>query len=169
MESIMVSGQLQVFPTITGIIQIPSFPEEYETYSGSTNIIPSFFEQNLDTLIEPRDYDFEKGYIANGSWIYQVPTNTYADIYQVQAGNVYFYTLGDSVGSCFRAMFTTQDVTLMTSGRIQGTQLLNLNNPNPYQNGTLSCQEDGYLIIVKDNVGKSGIKSYVYNVTLAWA
>lgn len=49
MESIMVSGQLQVFPTMTGIIQIPSFPEQYETYSGPTNIIPSFFEQNLDT------------------------------------------------------------------------------------------------------------------------
>lgn len=119
--------------------------------------------------LEPRDYDFKKGYVANGAWIYQDPTNTYADIYQVQAGNVYFYTLGGNVGSRFRTMFTTQDVTLITSGRVQGTQLLNLNNPDPYRNGTLSCTQDGYLIIAKDNVGKSGIKSYVYNATLAWA
>lgn len=27
---------------------------------------------------------------------------------------------------------------------------------------------DGYLLIAKDNVGKSGIKSYVYDSTVSW-
>lgn len=118
--------------------------------------------------INPLYFDFNKGYVDNGTWKYENPTNTYVDIYEVRAGNQYFYTLGSNVGTRFRSMFITEDVTLITSGNRAGTKLINTNNPASYANGTFSCAEDGYLIIAKDNIGKTGVYTYVYNMTLAW-
>ncbi len=118
--------------------------------------------------MEPLYFDYNIGYIADGAWIYQNPTRTYIDIYEVSAGNRYFYTLGSNVGSRFRTMFTTEDVTLYTSGRVTGTKLINLNNPAKYSNGSFDCSQDGYLLIGKDNVGKQNVKSYVYNATQNW-
>lgn len=118
--------------------------------------------------MDPLHFDHNIGYVDNGTWKYQNPTRTYCDIYQVQAGNTYFFTLGGNVGSRFRAMFTTTDITLVSSGQVVGTRLVNVNNPATYANGVLNCTNDGYLIIAKDNVGKQNVKTYVYNATLAW-
>ena len=118
--------------------------------------------------LEPIVFDFNKGYVDNGTWKYENPTRTYVDIYEVESGYTYFYTLGANVGSRFRAMFTTEDITLLTGGQIVGTKLVNLNNPNPFSNGNFTCESDGYLIIAKDNIGKQNVKSYVFNCTLAW-
>lgn len=119
--------------------------------------------------LDPISFDFNKGWVNTGGvWTYQNPTKTYSDIYQVEADNSYFYTLGQKVGSRFRVMFTTQDVRLITSGTVAGTSLKHLNNPAAYANGTFNCTQNGYLIISKDNVDVSGIKTYVYNITQAW-
>lgn len=116
--------------------------------------------------LEPLVYDHNIGYISTGSWIYENPTQTYIDIYEAQAGCIYVVSLGAIVGSRFRAMFTTTDITQVTSGTITGTQIVNRNNPvahdfATYKNGS----SDGYILVAKDNVGKSGLISYVFNLT----
>lgn len=118
----------------------------------------------LDTLY----YDYNIGYIDNGTWRYENPTNTYTDIYEVQADRRYFITLGLNRGSRFRAMFTTQDVTTKTSGNVAGTGIVNTNSPASYANASFTTSADGYILVAKDNVGKTGIFTYVYDVTEAW-
>mgnify|MGYP007012631630 CR=1 FL=1 len=65
-------------------------------------------------------------------------------------------------------MFTTTDITTVTSGRVTGTQLINTSNPQEYASAKLQCEEDGYLLIAKDNIGNSGLKTYVYDMTEGW-
>ena len=119
--------------------------------------------------LDPLFYDYNIGYVNNGTWMYENPTNTYTDIYVVQAGHSYFITLGGNVGSRFRAMFTTTDVTQSTSN-VTGTMIVNKNNPANYANASfLNAPSDGYIIVAKDNVGKSGLYSYCYDAMMAWA
>ena len=115
----------------------------------------------------PIEYDYNIGYIANGTWKYENPTNTYTDIYEIVEGHRYYLTLGATVGSRFRAMTTETDVRTMTKD-VAGTQVINTNNPAPYANVSFIAGVDGYLLVAKDNVGVSGLKSYVYDGTLAW-
>lgn len=115
----------------------------------------------------PYIYDLKYGYIANGTWKYEDPTNTYTDIYEIVNGHHYFITLGANVGSRFRAMTTDVDVS-HSSTDVAGTQIINVNNPNPYHMAFFDSTLDGYLLVAKDNVGKSGIKSYVYDSTISW-
>ncbi len=113
-------------------------------------------------------YDYNIGYISSGSWIYENPTRTYTDIYEAVSGHRYLITLGGSVGSRFRAMFTTTDITTITSGTVSGTQIVNQNNPAKYANASFTASADGYILVAKDNVGVSGLHSYVYDGTEAW-
>lgn len=117
--------------------------------------------------LDPLYYDYNIGYVANGTWKYENPTKTYTDIYEVQAGSRYFITLGGNVGSRFRSMFTTSDVT-QSKVDIAGTSIINVNSPQPYANISYTCNDDGYILVAKDNVGKTGIFSYVYNVGDTW-
>ena len=119
---------------------------------------------NMDTL----EYDYNIGYIAAGTWNYENPTRTYTDIYEVQAGHKYIVSLGANVGSRFRAMFTTVDIRTKTSGSVTGTQIINQNNPAAYANASYTAQEDGYILVAKDNVGKTGLYTYVYD-TYFWS
>ena len=123
---------------------------------------------NKIVAIEPLEYDYNIGYVAAGSWTYENPTQTYQDIYEIQNGHTYFLTLGANVGTRFRAMTTDTDIRTITSGKVQGTQIINLNNPAAYRNVTFTAALDGYLIVGKDNIGKSGIFTYVYDAA-NWA
>lgn len=116
----------------------------------------------------PRDYDYNIGYVSAGTWTYENPTQTYMDIYEVQADHTYFISLGSNVGTRFRAMFTTTDVTTVTSGSVSGTQVINVNNPAPYRSVTYKAPSNGYIIIGKDNIGESGIFTYVFDES-EWA
>ena len=127
---------------------------------------------NTDTKAEvkaappltPYIYDYNCGYIANGVWIYENPTNTFIDIYQVKAGHQYYLTLGASVGSRFRAMFTTTDITTITTNtRITGETVVNVNNPSTYANATYTPSTNGYICVAKDNVGVSNLYSYLFD------
>ena len=123
---------------------------------------------NKVVAIEPLEYDYNIGYVAAGSWTYENPTQTYQDIYEIQNGHTYFLTLGANVGTRFRAMTTDTDIRTITSGKVQGTQIINLNNPAAYRNITFTAELDGYLIVGKDNIGESGIFTYVYDAA-NWA
>lgn len=141
--------------------QTYAIPQGYHNGSGSvTNVVRA-------GRLEPSVYDYNSGYVSNGSWIYENPTNTYVDIYRVEAGCSYFITLGGTVGTRFRVMFTTEDVTQAT-GTVVGTSIKNLNNPAPFTNAAYTADEDGYIIVAKDNIGASGLGSYVYNRTEKW-
>lgn len=120
----------------------------------------------LDVLpIEPLYFDWNIGYVDNGTWKYENPTQTYIDIYEVHAGSRYYFGLGKDVGSRWRVMFTTTDITTVTSGNIAGTRIININSPTAYRSCTFNCTEDGYVLAAKDNIGKSGIKSYAFDTT----
>lgn len=125
-----------------------------EPIVGTLEMVP------LDTLY----YDYNIGYVDNGTWKYENPTRTYTDIYPVQSGHMYMIILGQNVGSRFRAMFTETDITTVSSGNVAGTRIINVNNPAAHANASFTASSDGYLLIAKDNVGKSGIKSYVYDL-----
>lgn len=118
---------------------------------------------NKIVTIEPLEYDYNIGYVSNGSWTYENPTKTYSDIYQIQNGHTYFLTLGTNVGTRFRAMTTTTDIRTLTSGTVRGTSIINVNNPAAHRNVTFTANLNGYLIIGKDNIGESGIFTYVYD------
>lgn len=119
---------------------------------------------NKVVAIEPLEYDYNVGYVAAGSWTWEDPTQTYQDIYEVEEGHTYFLTLGENVGTRFRAMTTDVDVTTITSAqKVNGTQIINLNNPTAHRNVTFTSTIDGYLIVGKDNVGESGIFTYLYD------
>jgi len=51
---------------------------------------------------------------------------------------------------------------------VVGTSIKNLNNPAPFTNAAYTAEEDGYIIVAKDNIGASGLSSYVYNRTEKW-
>ena len=130
-------------------------------------------EQITGTLntatIEPIVFDYNCGYIATGAWIYENPTNTYIDIYEVIAEHEYFLTLGINVGSRFRTLFTTEDIRTKTSGRGQGTSIIkDVNDPPSCSNFKYTPEVSGYMLIAKDNIGKTGIKTYCYDVTVSW-
>ena len=114
--------------------------------------------------LELYEYDYRKGYIATGKWTPEDPTNTFVDIYRVTAGNKYMILLGANVGTRFRAMFTTVDITTVSTV-INGVNIINVNDPTPYSMTDYTASSDGYLLIAKDNVGKSGIKTHVYSIT----
>lgn len=118
-----------------------------------------------DTLT-PYIEDFNCGWVGtgNGVWTYEKPTKSYLDIYCLQAGHKYFLTLGDIVGTRFRVMFSTTDISTVSSGTVTGVAVntSNYNNPAPNQSLYYSPDKDGYLIIQKDNAGSTGIKTYLY-------
>ena len=124
---------------------------------GTFNMLP----------MTPIEFDWNIGYINQNVWKYENPTNTYTDIYEVQAGHKYFITLGGNVGSRFRCIFTTVDIRPATSD-VSGTAIISVNNPNKYHNASSTAQNDGYLLVSKDNVGKTGVISYVYDAPSVW-
>ena len=119
--------------------------------------------------LTPYIEDLNCGWVGtgNGVWTYENPTKSYSDIYLLLAGHKYFLTLGDDVGTRFRVMFSNVDVSTST-GTVTGIAVnkSNYNNPAPHQNLWFSPSENGYLTIQKDNVGKSGIKTYLYDSTI---
>lgn len=110
----------------------------------------------------PIEYDYNIGYIANGVWNWEDPTNTFTDIYEVVAGQDYRLMLGATVGSRFRAMFTTVDVRTKTSGKVTGVNIVNTNGPRAFATARYTPEEDGYILVAKDNVGVYGLYSYLF-------
>lgn len=118
--------------------------------------------------MDPIEYDYNIGYITNGAWVYENPTRTYTDFYPAISGHHYIISLGGNVGSRFRSMYTDVDVREVTSGRVTGIRIIDKNNPPQYDLVGYTAPGDGYILVAKDNVGKSGIFSYVIDVTDAF-
>lgn len=120
---------------------------------------------NNTMALSPIEYDYNIGYIEYDSlWKYQSPIDTYTDIYKVQSGHRYFISLGKNIGTRFRAMFCPLDVRDRTED-LSGQFIIYDNAPTPYQNVSQESPWDGYLLISKDHIGKTGLISYVYDTT----
>ena len=121
----------------------------------------------LSDVVAPYIEDYNVGWVGtgNGKWTWESPTQSYSDIYSVQGGHKYYLTLGETVGTRFRVMFTTVDISTVSSGIVTGTAVntSNYNNPSPNQNLYYTTPSDGYIIVQKDNVGTTGIKTYLYD------
>ena len=77
----------------------------------------------------PYAFDHNSGYVDNGTW--KNDNQAYTDIYEVKAGHKYLLTLDSTVGSQFKAMFTTTDVSNV-SANVSGTKIINTDNPAAY-------------------------------------
>ena len=127
----------------------------------------SSISETLSEAIQPYIEDFNCGWVGtgNGVWTYENPTKSYSDIYTVLGGHKYFLSLGSTVGTRFRVMFSTVDVSNVSSGTVNGIAVntSNYNNPSPNQNISYTPANDGYIIVQKDNVGTTGIKTYLHD------
>ncbi len=126
-------------------------------YSSVTNAIP-WYEI-------PYVFDDSTGYVYNGKWMLGGSTVSYSDMYTVKDGHTYMLSFGAIVGTRFRALFTTAD-TAAAKSEISGTWVVNQTNPHAYDYEFWTATRDGYLTITKDNAGKAGIPSYVFDLTI---
>ena len=112
-------------------------------------------------IVEPYAYDVSSGYVYNGQWVLGGDTVNYSDVYQVEEGKTYLLLLDAVVGTRFRAIFTTQDTTEVTT-KISGTRIVNTSDPLPYDTASFTAPSDGYITVTKDNDGHANLKTYVY-------
>ncbi len=161
----VVFGNQALIDLRSDTVAADKFRSGYTAHDAGGNLITgSLVSAALETYV----YEQNCGYIASGRWIYENPTQTYIDIYVVEANHRYFITLGAEVGTRFRAMFTTVDVSKRTSGSVTGSTVINTDNPAAYTNVVYTPSSNGYIAIGKDNIGKTGVKTYVYDTTAAW-
>ncbi|MBQ3347449.1 MAG: hypothetical protein IJG39_10215 [Synergistaceae bacterium] len=168
-DSSKVSAVIQaLIPCLNDFINRYNFNVYQEKVLGfsAVNLVEGYkFEFTPDT-ISPYIEDFNCGWVGsgNGVWTYEYPTQCYSDIYRVEAGVEYWLTLGDTVGTRFRVMFSTADISNVTSGTVAGVAVnkSNYNNQAPHLCLSYTPSSDGFLIIQKDNDGTSGIKTFLY-------
>ena len=137
---------------------------DFDPASGTVITQTTYATISCAPPLEPYVYDQNSGYIDSGIWKVENPTNTYIDIYQVQAGHKYWLTLGAKVGSRFRAMFTTIDIS-QASSNVTGTSIINANNPATYASATYTPSSNGYIAVAKDNAGVSGLYTYLFDTS----
>lgn len=109
--------------------------------------------------------NFALGYANGGSYIYNPSdTNQRMDIYQVDANKSYLIRLGSTVSNRFRVMFTTTDVTQVTSN-VTGTAIYGTDSPTAYINRGFTTASSGYILVYKSNNGTE-VDTYVDEVDL---
>ena len=115
-------------------------------------------------VLTPIVTDLDTGYITNGTWVPGGSTVTYTDVYKVYGEQRYFLALDEQVGTRFRAMFSTQNIS-QTSSQVKGTNIINVSDPSSYQATIYTAPSDGYISITKDNDGVAGLRSYVIDLS----
>ena len=134
------------------------------TYRATDEGADGYSEFTVDIhtgLIKPHFFDLSGGYVQNGVWTIGSDTVCYSDVYRVTASQKYFISLGDVVGTRFRAMFSAQDTSVAVE-RVTGKTILNANNPAPYAFTTYTPDSDGFITISKDNAGTANLRTYVF-------
>ena len=124
----------------------------------------SEFTANIHAgLLTPHVFDLSGGYVQSGVWTVGSDTVCYSDVYCVYAGETYLISLGSAVGTRFKSMFSVEDTSAAVD-RVQGKTILNLNNPAAYSYVVFKPVADGFITISKDNAGKAGLKTYVFDL-----
>ena len=142
--------------TVTGNGTYRAIDEEADGYSVFTVDIHA-------GLLTPHFFDLSGGYVVNGSWAVGSDTVCYSDVYRVAARETYLISLGGTVGTRFRSMFSAQDTSIAVE-RVTGKNILNANNPAPYAYVMFTPESDGFITISKDNAGTANLKTYVFHL-----
>lgn len=132
--------------------------------SNMANVIANY------EAITPYVFDFNGAWIGigNGLLTYENPSKCYLDIYEVSAGTEYLLTLGTTVGTRFRVIFSTTDVSTGNSGTVQGVAVNSFQgSPSAYEHLSYTPNENGYLIVQKDNADTTGIATYLYEAVIS--
>ena len=115
-------------------------------------------------LLTPHAFDAHNGYVSTGTFTWEANSPCFLDVYMLEANISYLISLGNTVGTRFRVMWSTTDTSTLTSaGQVKGTNILNLNNPPAHRNVTFIPTVDCYLTIQKDNLGQPRIPTYVFD------
>ena len=131
----------------------------YDKYSIGSNAN----EANL-TTISAYVTNFALGYVDGGTYkYYPSDTNQRMDIYQVDANKLYLIGLSSTVSNRFRVMFTTTDVTQVTSN-VSGTAIYSTNSPTAYINRGFTTTSSGYILVYKSSNGTE-VDTYVDEVS----
>lgn len=117
----------------------------------------------LSERITPIRYDYEPGWVGNGTWHYENSTNNHSDIYTVQQGRRYLLALGEIVGNAFRSVFVTTN-PIGYQNDISGTTISEKQPASAYDSVQFVAESDGYFIITKDHANVTGLESYFYEV-----
>ncbi len=136
------------------------------TYRAADDGADGYSEFTADIhagLLTPHFYDLSGGYVQSGVWTVGSDTVCYADVYRVCAGEYYFISLGSEVGTRFRSMFSAED-TSIAEGKVTGRTILNASNPAAYAHVMFKPDTDGFITISKDNAGRAGLKTYVFDL-----
>lgn len=132
--------------------------------------------------ITPIEFDYNVGYVAikTGSPVNLVyfaqedPTQCYCDVYEITGGKNYALSLDSVVGTRFRAglakSYTDFTETLSTRTIIRLQQVFYLTgSPTPNQkvffSNDLGDDAYPYLIVQKDNAGRTGLITHLREVT----
>ena len=110
----------------------------------------------------PHAFDINKGYVDGSAWRFEPSSAAFSDVYNVKAGYKYLLTLGEQVGSRFKVMFTSTDVS-KASADVTGTTITDISNPAIYESVEYTPSSNGYIVVTKDSNGNSGIRTYLYD------
>ena len=133
-------------------------------YAYTADQIHSRAMSLLSERITPIRYDYEPGWVGNGTWHYENSTNNHSDIYTVQQGHRYLLALGEIVGNAFRSVFVTTN-PIGYQNDISGTTISEKQPASAYDSVQFVAESDGYFIITKDHANVTGLESYFYEVT----
>ncbi len=139
---------------------------ENGTYLATDEGADGYSEFTADVhagLLTPHFFDLSGGYVQSGVWTVGSDTVCYSDVYRVNAGETYLISLGGTVGTRFRSMFSAEDTSVATE-RVAGRTILNNSNPAPYASVLFKPDSDGFITISKDNAGRDGLKTYVFDL-----
>ena len=114
-------------------------------------------------LLTTHAYDVSTGFVNGTNWYIGGATVSRSDVYEVESGESYLLCLGDTIGSRFRALFTTED-TSVAEEQLSGINIVNSTTPSAYQSVVYTAPDDGYISITKDNENTTGLKTYVYHL-----
>ena len=109
----------------------------------------------------PHKFDLDTGYVRYGKWNMGGDTANYSDVYRVQPNKSYLIALGPVVGSRFRSMFSTEDISTVDHD-VTGVQITENTSPSTHAFTVYKPSTEGYITITKDNAGTAGLKTYVF-------
>ena len=126
-------------------------------------------------IVQKYAEDMKRGYIiSSGQFIYSTSSDTLCDVWEVVSGHVYLLMRGATVGDSFRTIFTTSDVTAVTSsvsgsffGFDQSSVVPYTCAVNPRYGYPFTAPSNGYLIHSKTSENVTGLPCYLIDITLS--
>jgi len=155
---------------LSGIYVPDSLATAYQTstnwayYSSIIKGLSEFWGSNTTPVsVATIAFDYMKGYIsADGTkFTYEDSENCRSDVYEVEKGHVYELKLGSVVGTRFRAVFLSENPVGLAEGELYGRPIAAISNPQANASKVFIAVTNGYVIVQKDNVGTSGLSSYL--------